>query len=264
VVAATRFVAIGILPPSVSMRPFAHATASTEVGLGKAWLTRFGNPNAWNPFAADAYNPYAFSTRTYTLADMMASPELTTYVARAAGLPASKIGILGPVWKELWRQQQWPSPSQRDRQLLIENDPYQIAISQDSTQPLEGPGPGSGPPVIDVQAQAPTVQIASRLAGAVPVALSAFMQHAQATEGVPGRDRYDITQLVPVSVAPARKSQLANVGVFTFLAVFLLWCGAEIAIFSLMRDLRAASAASKVGDSDDRSSESGQLLAGAR
>ena len=32
------------------------------------------------------------------LADMVASPEVAQYVARAAGLPASKIGILGPRW----------------------------------------------------------------------------------------------------------------------------------------------------------------------
>ena len=222
VIAATRFAAIGILPPSVKMKPFAHATASTEAVLGNTWLFRSGSPHAWNPYALDAYAPYALSTRTYALADMVDSPEIMKYVARAAGLPASKIGILGPVWTELWRQQQWPSPSQRDRQIIIENDPYQITISQDSTQAFEGPGPGSGPPVIEVQTQAPTTETAARLAGAVPAALSAYVQRAQATEGVPERDRYDVRQLVPVSVTPARRSQLANVAVFTFLAVFVL------------------------------------------
>ncbi len=254
--AATRFAAIGILPPSVKMKPFAHATASTEVQIGNTWLLRSGNPNA--------YDPAALSTRTYTLADMLDSPEIVKYVARAAGLPASKIGILGPVWKELWRQQQWPSPSQRDRQLIIQNDPYQIAVSQDSTQALEGPGPGSGPPVIEVQTQAPTAETAARLAGAVPSALSTYIQNAQATEGVPERDRYDVRQLGPVSVARARRSQLANVAGFTFLAVFVLWCACEIAVASLMRDLRATAVASKVGDSFDRSSDNGSLRAGAR
>ena len=32
---ATRFAAIGILPPSIQMKPFAHATASTKVVLGR-------------------------------------------------------------------------------------------------------------------------------------------------------------------------------------------------------------------------------------
>ena len=36
------------------------------------------------------------ATRTYALAEMVASPEITEYVARAAGLPVSKIGILDP------------------------------------------------------------------------------------------------------------------------------------------------------------------------
>src|SRR5450755_107910 len=32
---ATRFAAIGILPPSIKIKPFAHANASTELALGK-------------------------------------------------------------------------------------------------------------------------------------------------------------------------------------------------------------------------------------
>lgn len=229
VVAATRFASIGILPPSIDMKPFAHADASTQVGLGRT------GPSGYNPHPS--YDP--LSTRTYALADMVYSPEITEDVARAAGLPASKIGVLGPLWTELWRSQQWASGPQRDRQIIIEKDPYQITINQESTLPTEGPGPGPGPPVIDVETQAPSTEAAARLASAVPAALSAYVQHMQAAAGVPKRDRLTVSQLVPVSVAPARTSQLADVGVVTFLAVFVLWCAAEIAISSSVRDLRS-------------------------
>ena len=70
------------------------------------------------------------SARTYALADMVASPELAEYVARAAGLPASKIGILGPLWTDLWRSQQWASGPKRASQIIIENDPYHITIER--------------------------------------------------------------------------------------------------------------------------------------
>jgi hypothetical protein len=232
---ATRFAAIGTLPPSIMIKPFAHANASTELALGKT--SSFG-------YSKSSREPYgALSTRTYALAAMVDSPEITDYVARAAGLPASKIGILGPRWVELQREQQFPSGPQRDRQIIIEKDPYQITLDQETTQPGEGPGPGSGPPVIDVETQAPSTALAVGLARAVPAALHAYVEHAQATAGVPERDRYDVSQLVPVSVSPARKSQLADVGVFTFFAVLVLWCGAEIAVSSLMRDLRTTAAA---------------------
>jgi hypothetical protein len=253
---ATRFVAIGVLPPSINVKAFAHATASTKLVLGAN--SAFG-------YSTTAREPYStLSTRTYTLADIVDSPEITEYVARAAGLPVSKIGILGPQWVELQRDQQFPSGPQRDRQIIIEKDPYQITIDQDTTQPGEGQGAGSGPPVIDVESQAPSTEIAARLASAVPAALHAYVEHAQAMAGVPERDRYDVSQLVPVSVSPARKSQLADVGVFTFFAVFVLWCGAEIAVFSLVRDLRRTAAALEGGDSSDRWSDSGPLLPEAR
>ena len=249
VVAATRFAAIGILPPSIKMKPFAHATAITKVVLGET--SSLGYPKGWR-------EPYStLSTRAYSLAEMIYSPEITEYVARAAGLPASKIGILGPQWVELQRVQQFPSGPQRDRQIVIEKDPYQITIDQETTQPGEGAGAGSGPPVIDVETQAPSTEIAARLASAVPAALDAYVENAQATAGVPEQDRYGVNQLGPVSVSPARKSQLADVGFFTFVAVFVLWCGAEIAFFSLVRDLRSTAATLEARGGSARWSYSG-------
>ena len=251
--AGTRFVAIGILPPSIKMKPFAHAEASTQVVVGTTWASS-DDGKRHSAVQND------LSTRSYTLADMVDSPEITDYVARAAGLPASKIGTLGPLWVELWRAQQWASGAKRSAQIVIEKDPYQITISEETDPPAAGPGPGPGPPVIDVQTQAPTTGAAARLASAVPAGLSAYVQHLQAADGFPERDRLTVRQLVPVSVTPARTSQLATVGVFTLLAVFVLWCGAEIAVSSLTRDLRGAAAASKAGDVSDRSSSNGPLV----
>ena len=81
----------------------------------------------------------------------------------------------------------------------------------------------------------------------------------QATAGVPERERYNVSQIAPVSVSPARKSQLGDVALFTFFAVFVLWCGAEIAVFSLIKDLRTTTAAPKDRDGSDRWSDSGPL-----
>ena len=78
----------------------------------------------------------------------------------------------------------------------------------------------------------------------------------QATAGVPERGRYDVSQIAPVSVSPARKSQLGDVAVFTFFGVFVLWCGAEIAVFSLIKDLRTTTAAPEGRDGSDRWSDS--------
>ncbi len=120
------------------------------------------------------------------------------------------------------------------------------------------------PPVIDVDTQAPSTATAARLATAVGAGLSAYVMHLQTATGVPKPDRYDVSQLAPVSVAPARTSQLASVGAFTFVAVFVLWCAAVIALSSLARDLRDTAAASKVWDDLDRSSDKPAAAGGNR
>ena len=134
VATATRFVSIGMLPPSIKMKPFAHAQASTQVVLHES--TSYGYVNT---------EPYSLlSTRTYTLADIVDSPEVTDYIARAARLPVSKIAILGPQWVELTRDQQFPSGGQRERQITIEHDPYQITLAQETTEAGRAPDRAPG------------------------------------------------------------------------------------------------------------------------
>jgi hypothetical protein len=243
--AGTRFAAIGVIPPSFKSKTFAHATGSTELVVGES--------KSFTRSLPDLYGR-RLSPRAYALADIVASPEVAKYVAQAANLPASKIGILGPVWRELWRSQQWASGPKRANQIIIESDPYHVTLNVETQeQPWA--------PVIDVETQAPTTASAARLATAVGAGLSTYLRHLQAT-GVPKRARYDVRQLAPVSVVPARTSQLANVGVFTLAAVFVLWCALIVAVSSLTRDLRAIRAVSKVGDRFERSSDSGSPLVG--
>lgn len=234
VAAASRFVAIGVVPPSIKPKPFAHATASTQLVVAQGQV--------FTLHSDDQYEQN-YSPRGLALADMVASPEVVQYVARAAGIPASKIGVLGPQWAELQRTQQWATGPKRASQIIVEDDPYHITVDAAGT-------------VISVQTQAPTTKAAARLASATAVGLNAFLAHLQSTTGVPEAGRYAVTQLGPVSTAPARTSQLANVGIFTFVAVFVLWCGGMLAFSGLMRDLRESAARSKVGRGLDRSSDS--------
>jgi hypothetical protein len=244
--AATRFASIGLLPPSFKMKPFAHAAGSTQIVVGKNQAFTHAVPDLY--FSNDP-------PRAYALADMAASPEVTQYIARAAGVPASKLAILGPVWTELQRTQAWANGPKRASQIIIENDPYHIDLSVRSEAPPWAP-------LIDVETQAPSPKTAAQLANAVAPGLNAYVAHLQAATGVRTTDRYQLSQIVPASVSPASKSQLGSVGAFTFFAVFVIWCGAMLAVLGLRRDLRAARHASKVGDPLDRSSDSRRLPAG--
>ena len=124
--------------------------------------------------------------RAYALADMVASPGVAKYVARAARLPASKIGIMGPAWMDLQRVQAWATGPKRGSQIIIENDPYHITLDVPAAL-------GTVTPVIDVNTQAPSTATAARLATAVGGALSAYVIHLQTASGVPKPDRYDVS-----------------------------------------------------------------------
>ena len=117
VAAATRFAAVGVLPPSITLKAFARATGTTELVVGK-------NPS-FTHSVPDTYfnnNP----PRRNALADMVASPEVAKYVARAAGLPASKI-------EASWARS-GPSSSERKRGRRVRNAPVRSSSSTTRTK----------------------------------------------------------------------------------------------------------------------------------
>ena len=237
----------GSLPPSIKLKPFAHATASTELVVGES-----------RSFRHSCSRPLR--------------QQLSAARVRARGHGGQPRG------REV-RRAGGRSPRLEDRHLgaTLDRAPAIAAVGTgskagQSDHHRERPVPHHPdvqtqsppwPPVIDVETQAPNTETAARLATAVVSGLNAYVSHLQTATGVPEPDRYEVSQLAPVSVAPARTSQLANVGVFTFVAVFVLWCGVMVAVSSLMRDLRAhRRPSSKVGSGLDRSSDSRPVLVG--
>lgn len=237
--AGSHFATIGIFPPSVKAKPFARATASTEVIVGQKPSLLYSFPD---PYVRD------YSPRAATLADMVASPQVLADVARAAGIPASKIFVDAPLWTQLQRDQQWDTGQKRSRQIVGERDPYRIELSDDAN--LQAP-------VFDVVTEAPTGNAAARLARGVTEGLSTYMSGLQAQAGTPLANRNLVNQAAPISVTPASKALLANVAIFTFFGVFALWCAMVLAISSVMRDVRAARVYAEVRQLFHRSSDSG-------
>lgn len=238
IAASSPFTTVGFVPPSIKLKPFAHATASTELAVGLESSVGSEFPDSYDT---------NLSPRSATLADVTASPQLLGYVARAAGIPASKIAVDAPLSTDLWRAQQWDTGEKRASQIVAEKDPYRITLDNDP----------NGAPAIDVTTQAPSANAAARLARGVPEGLNAYLSQIQAASRTPLSARYNVSELAPITMHPASTGQLANVAVFTFLAVFVLWCGLVLAVSSFARDLRVARPSSKVRARFDRSSGNG-------
>lgn len=233
-----RLVALGLLIATLvaaarleSITP--HSTASTQVALGEG----IGLGLSESAKIPDYYTRQ-LPSRSATLADMIASPEIRGDVAHAASLPASKIDVDAPLWTALLRDQQWPTPQKRASQIVAEGDPYRLTLNNAGDIPL-----------IDVTAQAPSAEAAARLAAAVAPGLNTYLAHFQ--RGTPSPLRYSAQQVVPVSIAPA--SGTKNIAIFTFLVVFVLWCACLLGATALIRDLRSAWGEPKVRETRERS-----------
>jgi hypothetical protein len=233
--AASRFVSIGVIPPSIKVRHLAHATATTELIAGLHHSLRAST-------YSDNYVASAVP-RAQALADMFASPEVRSQVARAAGIPTAQLAVDTPVWTDVYQIQQWPSAGKRDSQIIVENAPFRITVDVEDQAPI-----------IEIAAQAPTPGEAAALAAGAGKGLNAYVSKLEDSTGTPPAQRYGVSQLVPIDVSPAGKAGLANVAGFTFAVVLFIWCGGMLFLSGLRVDLRAAYVSAKVPGNVDRSS----------
>ena len=232
--AASRLVSVGVLPPSITLKQLAHATATTELLV-----------NERSSVSALTYRDgylYSMLPRAQALADMMASPEVRGPISRAAEIPAAQLAVDTPLWTNLERIKQFPSPEKRESQIIVEDVPYRITV-----------GVKPDAPVIYITAQAPSSQKAVALAGGVGRGLNALVSGLEAGTSQPPRLRYKVTQPIPISVSSTGKSGLANIAAFTFATVFFIWCGAMLFLSGLAEDLRAVVRRAKVPSGAARS-----------
>jgi hypothetical protein len=218
---------VQLVPPTLKSTHVSHATASTQLVVGRDSSLRSGGVGVPDRYLGN------FAPRAEALGDMAASPLMVNYAARAADIPVSQVAVDQPLWTELQRAQQWATGQKRARQIVSERYPYHITLSDDSTAvPFS--------PVIDVLTQAPSVEAAAALARGVAVGVRKYLADLENEARTPAGGRYDVRQINPVVVTPPNRSQLANLAGFTFVSVFVLWCGLVLAVSSVVRDLRDA------------------------
>lgn len=223
----SRFVSIGIVPPSLTIKQLRHATAVTQLLVGQRHT--LGSAGVRQRYVTTAI-PLA-----QTLADLMSSPAVRGLIARDAGIPRAQLAVDTPVWQDVVQVQQWPSREKRDSQLLVEGAAYRLTIDVEQTAPI-----------IDVAAQAPTTQGAIALAAAAQTGLNSYEARLQATTRTPPADRYELTRLEPIAGSPGGRKNLANIAAFTFATVIFIWCGGMLFIANLAEDIRALRPRTKV------------------
>lgn len=225
-IAGTRFVAIGVLPPSIKTKQLKHATASVQLLVGQS--------HSLNSASLRDINVTSAVPLAQTLADLMSSPAVRGQIAHAAGIPKAQLAVDTPVWSDVVQIQQWPSRGKRDSQIIVEGVPFRLTVDVEDIAP-----------VIDVTAQAPTTQQAMALAAGAQRGLNTYWSRLQQNTRTPHAYRYEVTRLVPISVSPAGRSGLANIAAFTFATVLFIWCGAMLFLPRLADDLRSVRRAAR-------------------
>ena len=166
-------------------------------------------------------------TQARLLADFMASDEVKAQVARAAGVPVSKLFVIGPSMLE----PTVPSPlaKRASEAAATAREPYVLTV---------GAGLGSELPIITIEAAAPD----RRAAGVLAVAAARGLADEVASLGTPGARRLVVRRLGPPRAASKASASRLPVAIVLTLGLLVMWCGAIVVAKGLAARLRAGTA----------------------
>jgi hypothetical protein len=180
-----------------------HATASTQILVD-------------TPSSAIANTMSPSSTLlsiAQTIANFAPNPQVLSLIGRHAGLQGSQIYAEGPVNLDLPRVVQEPTDLQRNVQIDHETIPYRIEFNQNPNIP-----------VIGVDAQAPTLAGAERLANAAVAGLRDYISSLQTDGQVVAGHRVVLRQLGAATGSVDAPNAAKALAVLAFLGTFILWC----------------------------------------
>lgn len=160
-----------------------------------------------------------FTTRAGVYALLMTSPEALNSIGRAAGIPGSEISAEGPPEATLPQVGQQPNPP---------SSPFKLQFNQDPTLPT-----------IDIYAQAPTTQQATRLANGAVTGFTRYLTSLEVQGSVPYGQRVQIRQLGDAIGGVVNSGSGKTLAAIVAFVVFILWC-CLILFVSKMRGLRTA------------------------
>jgi hypothetical protein len=159
--------------------------------------------------------------RTGIFARFLGANGATGAIARAAGVPVSKLSVEGP----LLQVDGVPDPNTAARALGSDRrpPPYIIQVQQ-----------GDQLPVLTVYTQAPTKEEARRLADGTATGLSAYLTGYEDREAIPPKRRVEIRQLGSASATSVVTAPGKFKSVAAFVVILGLWCGALLATRSIV------------------------------
>lgn len=218
---------VSLFPPSLTSRTNVFATASSQILVD----------TPGSAFADLSYELEPLEARAGVFARFLANPAAVALIAQRTGIPAAEIEAQGPYEQNLPLTQQEPVAEKRSTQIIGEGALYRLRFENNPDLPI-----------ISVFAQAPTEREAKALAAAAPVALRAYVERLQETQGTPDKDRVEIRPLGRATGGVVNAGANTQIAILVFGLVFVGWCILLIPANTIAQGWRE----DRGGDDDDR------------
>lgn len=208
---------IGLLPPKISARQLDVAAASSRVSID---LPR---PLVVDALAKDGDYQTLYK-RTALLGSLVSSAPVLSYIARRARLDPSRIAATTQITTGVQAAFTEPDSERRAARIAEAAKPYQLEVQ-----------PSQSLPVLDVYAQAPSVDEAVRLANAVVPATTEYLAQLARRERLDPARQVHLDQFGPAHGAIVNGGTRVQIAGLTFLFVFVTTCLLALAAARLRR-----------------------------
>lgn len=221
-VAVSSVASISLSPPGLRARSLEMATATTHVVVDTPRSSVLD-------LRQNTYSFEALTQRAVLLGNVMANGPVRADIARRARVPADVLMIAAPLTPKVPRAPAGAENQKKAGDILKSTNQYRISIEANPTVP-----------VLDIYAQAPTVNQASELANASVDGLRAYLGTLATDQQIPSRDQIRLLQLGRARGAVINRSVDWQTAFVAFVLTFALACATVIYLSRVLRGLRLA------------------------
>lgn len=208
---------LSFLPPKLEKKALSIGVAHTQILIDSpaSSLTDLGRD----------LQPLAQRASVY--ARFMTTRPVRRAIAAEVGLRDDQIITEAPLLAQVPKAAQEPVAADRGGDLLGEDVAYRMRFSTDA-----------GLPTITIQAQAPRVEDAERLADAGAAGFASYVQQVQRRQGIPEPRRVTVRQLGAAQGGVVAEEVNRPLAALTFVGVFVGWCLLVLLVSNVTRSMR--------------------------
>lgn len=201
---------ISLTPPSIEPRALEIASATTRVLVDTPRSLVLD-------LSVQSGDIEAITDRALLVSNVMASAPVRGHIARRAGVPLAELKVASPITRD------WPRPlaqsgeKRSTRDILRAPEEYRLNLRTNPTVP-----------VIDLYAQAPTAELAERLADGAITGMRDYLRRVAADQSIPGAHQIRLEQLGRAEGEVINDGVNLTVAALVFLLVFAAACAAVL------------------------------------